>query len=451
MKKSHYNIIVPLEDEYVLYNTLRGTLTIIDEEIYTVLTTGEGPQHIIDMLHRQGALLKNENKNETDMLQTHLKKKKTQPLKTGYRGSDIGTVEFLNFIITHECNLDCTYCYKKTDPCSGHMEQSVAEKGIAFAQKEIEKNSPDTLFVSFYGGEPVLNKEVMFYTADALEKICTTQGVTCMIKIFTPGTLLDKKFLDTLSQYTVADIHITVDGPESVHNAQRVYPDTTSSFDDILKGAELAESMGFNVILRVNISKKHPDIIPFLKKLKTRIKTAHIYLGTTEPRMDYCTHYYSSYGFPGKSDLFTNIISTAASHGIEILPFGAGIHFSLCASTTPYFHIIDVDGRVYKCMSLVGRTRHAVGTVRADGTLNKTPVYTEWLTRDPLNIPQCSQCILFPVCRGGCSAIAWREYNTDTYNEPGCFTIDIKKQILSAPPVQKYLKTKNKKNKKNIH
>lgn len=155
-----------------------------------------------------------------------------------------------------------------------------------------------------------------------------------------------------------------------------------------------------------------------------------------EPRMDYCTHYYSSYGFPGDTDVFCNIKNEAGKKGFDLLPSGIGLHFSLCASTNEYFHIVNVDGSVYKCMSLVGYTDHAAGFLKDDGTLDKTPVYSRWIKRNPLTIPQCKDCVLLPRCMGGCTAIAWREHHT--YDAPGCFTVDFDTQLYNSRPIQQY-------------
>jgi uncharacterized protein len=442
MNQSRYNVILPLGDEYILYNTLTSALTVIDEDIQNVLTTGEGPQDIVEALHQQGFLI-DPHTDERDIVKSCLEEKRGQVPETGYRKSPLGKVEFLNLIITHQCNLNCTYCYKNATSCTGHMSTKVARKSVAFAHKEIDKNSIDTLFVSFYGGEPLVNLDVMEYIHKELHTLCHENGVTLTVKLFTNGTLLTNQFFETFSMSPIADVHITFDAPESLHHQRRVYPDGSSSFDAAVKGAVLTEDLGINLILRINISPGNLDVIPFLQRLREKgITHPDIYLGMAEPQMDYCTHYYSSYGFPGDTDVFCFLKNEAAQKGFELLPSGIGLHFSLCASTGEYFHIVDVDGSVYKCMSLVGDTDHAAATLNDDGTLTKTRVYSAWLSRNPLAIPQCSRCTLLPRCMGGCTAIAWRNHNT--YNAPGCFTVDFAGQLYNSRPVQKYTASKAK-------
>ena len=434
MQRSKYCFIIPCKEEYLVYNTINGSLAVIDSETYDVLMAGKGPPEVVDALSQQRLLIEDACQ-EMDMVQASLEEKKWRPPSTGYRGSPLGRVAFLNFIITHECNLNCSYCYRNSSTCSGHMSQNVAERGIAFAENQIASDI-DTLFVSFYGGEPFLNQERMAFIAETLQEVCNEAGVSLLIKLFTNGTLLTAEQLDQLSQFTVADIHITLDAPERYHHTRRVFHDGTSSLQSVVQGAHCVEDRGMNLILRINIWED--NIIPFLEMLRgAGLEKAHIYFGTVTPRMDYCTHYYSSYGYPGTSDLFSEVMGMVIHKGFTILPFGIGVYFSLCAGVTDWFHIIDVDGRVYKCMSLVGDARYAAGSLDSRGSLKKTPAYYSWMARNPLIISECKNCVMLPRCMGGCPAIALREKGT--LDAPGCFTVDFTRQVYGLPQVKTYI------------
>jgi uncharacterized protein len=439
MKQSHYNVLLPLGEEMILYNTMSSALLIIDKDIQHVLQTGEGLPHVLDTLYTHGFLV-DDDFDEKTLVQKYIDVDRCRVPFGGYRDTHMGNMEFLNMIITHECNLNCSYCYKLTSPCAGHMSEDVVQKCAAFAEKELEKNSLDTLFLSLYGGEPLVNKSIMEYAVNELQAVCDNWGAVLMVKLFTNGTLLNESFLDTFSHNNIADIHLTFDAPESVHHQRRVFPDGRSSFDAVLKAAQLVEDRKINLILRINITRETPDVLPLLQKLREKgIRKAHLYFGMTEPRMDYCTHYYSSYGFPGDTDLFCKITNEAAKTGFYVLPSEIGLNFSLCASTSDYIHMVNVDGVVYKCMSLIGYKDHAVGSLRSDGHLDKTPFYDTWVQKNPLSIPECRECVLLPKCMGGCTAIAWREHKN--YDAPGCFTVDFSAQLYNAEQVKTYVRT----------
>ncbi|MBU7016592.1 MAG: radical SAM protein [Theionarchaea archaeon] len=439
MKQSHYNVLLPLGEEMILYNTMSSALLIIDKDIQHVLQTGEGLPNVVDTLYSHGFLV-DDDFDEKVPVQIYIDADWCRVPFGGYRDTHMGNMEFLNMIITHECNLNCSYCYKLFDPCSGHMKEDVVQKSAAFAGKEIEKNSLNTLFLSLYGGEPLVNRKITDYAVNELQAVCDEWGVVLMVKLFTNGTLLDEPFLDTFSQNNIADIHLTFDAPESIHDERRVFPNGRSSFNAVLKAAQLIEDRKINLILRINISKEKLNVLPLLQKLREEgVRKAHLYFGMAEPRMDYCTHYYSSYGFPGDSDLFFTLSNEAAKTGFYVLPSEIGLNFSLCASTSDYIHMVNTDGFVYKCMSLIGHKNHAVGSLKSDGILDKTPVYTKWVQKNPLTIPGCRECVLLPKCMGGCTAIAWREHKT--YNAPGCFTVDFSAQLYNSEPVKAYIGT----------
>ncbi|MBU7013400.1 MAG: SPASM domain-containing protein [Theionarchaea archaeon] len=434
MQRSQYCFIIPFREDFLVYNTLNGSLTVIDSEMYDVLMTGKGSPEIIEALSKQGLLIEDTGQ-EMNLIQASLEQKKWCLPSTGYRGSPLGRVAFLNFIVTHECNLNCRYCYRNSSACTGHMSKKVAERGVTFAENQIVRGI-DTLFVSLYGGEPLLNQECITSLTETLQEACSEAGISLLIKLFTNGTLLTPEGLDNLSQFTVADIHITFDAPEYYHHTRRVFPDETSSLQSVVEGAQCVEDHGMNLIMRINVWED--NIITFLEMLREAgLEKAHTYFGTVTPRMDYCTHYYSSYGYPGTSDLFSEVMEMAAHKGFTTLPFGIGVYFSLCAGITDWFHIINVDGRVYKCMSLVGDTRHAVGSLNSRGSLDKTPAYYSWMARNPLAITECKACVMLPRCMGGCPAIALREKGT--LDAPGCFTVDFTRQVFGLPQVKTYV------------
>jgi len=438
MRLSQYNVVLPAGKEFIICNTLSGAVLVVDKDVNDILLTGEGPPKIMDTLLGQGFFVE-DTLCEKQVIRTCVERDRWRAPQTTYRQSSLGRVGFVNLILTHECNLDCTYCYKKTDPCKGQMNEPVAETSLHFVQKEITEKRVDTLFLSLYGGEPLTNQDIMNFVLERLKEICSLYRVRLLVKLFTNGTLLDEPVLQSLSHVEIADVHLTFDAPEELHKKRRIFPDGKSSFNQVLRAAQTLEKHNINTILRINISEERSkEAVPFLEMLKENgIVNAHLYFGSAEPRMDLCTHFYSSYGYPGTVDLFTNISLEAAKAGYPVIQPGIGLYFSMCAGFTDYFHIIDTDGLVYKCMSLVGRPEHAVGFLERDGYLKKSSAYYTWMSRDPVSIEECSTCQMLPWCRGGCPAIAWRQKNT--YNAPGCFTVDFDSQIHNSKAVKEYI------------
>ena len=66
-------------------------------------------------------------------------------------------VKRLTLVVTHQCNFDCRYCLQKHEDVS--MTKETAIKAIdAFISGICEG---DKAQISFYGGEPLLQKELI--------------------------------------------------------------------------------------------------------------------------------------------------------------------------------------------------------------------------------------------------------------------------------------------------
>ena len=146
-------------------------------------------------------------------------------------------------ILTHDCNLRCTYCYVG-DKYNRHMSLETAMEAVRFAQA----NSRCGVDFNFFGGEPLLEKAVLFGTIDYARAWWKEHACPQSLRFYTTtnGLLADQGFLERAK---AVDLRITLslDGHGRGHDLTRTMPDGSGSF------AQLAER--FPDILR-----HYPDI-----------------------------------------------------------------------------------------------------------------------------------------------------------------------------------------------
>ncbi len=103
-------------------------------------------------------------------------------------------------MLTDACNMNCEYCYMiKKDRTPIFMNKETADKVIS---KIKELSSKVNLYrIYFYGGEPFLNKKIMFYIAEKLSN--------SNIKFFvnTNGTLITDDDIKLLKKF---DFHVSI-------------------------------------------------------------------------------------------------------------------------------------------------------------------------------------------------------------------------------------------------
>ena len=127
----------------------------------------------------------------------------------------------LTLHLTNRCNLKCKYCFVK--PGNERMTREVAFQAIKFG---MEDNKPSGLL--FYGGEPLLEKELIYDIVAHTQKIKEDTGHIFYYKITTNGTLLDEEFLQFSKEIDMS-IGFSHDGPAQDDN--RLFHNGDGSFD----------------------------------------------------------------------------------------------------------------------------------------------------------------------------------------------------------------------------
>ena len=89
--------------------------------------------------------------------------------------------------LTDSCNLNCTYCYENKK-----IKNISFESIKAICDYEINQNSKYVNIV-FYGGEPLLQKNLITQTIDYIKS--KKSKTIFYFGITTNGTLIDKKFI----------------------------------------------------------------------------------------------------------------------------------------------------------------------------------------------------------------------------------------------------------------
>lgn len=142
--------------------------------------------------------------------------------------------------ITRNCNLRCKYCvYSETKNLmqrhhsSEVMTIDVAKRALLFYRNHVIDT--DTVVIGFYGGEPLLEFKLIRQIVDISETLFN--GKKILYSITTNATLLTDEVIDYLSK---RNFHVvfSVDGPESIHDRNRLFANGTGSFRKVMQNIE---------------------------------------------------------------------------------------------------------------------------------------------------------------------------------------------------------------------
>jgi uncharacterized protein len=146
------------------------------------------------------------------------------------------------FEVTDACNLKCKYCaygdmYYDYDKRIGkNIPFHFIKNTIDYLLPLISKSN-DILYISFYGGEPLLNFDSIKQTVEYVKSICLERQI--VFTMTTNGILLDK-YIDFLKDNGFK-ILVSIDGNEYNHS-YRVFQSGKSSFNKLMENLHLIKN-----------------------------------------------------------------------------------------------------------------------------------------------------------------------------------------------------------------
>lgn len=199
-----------------------------------------------------------------DLLQGHLLKDVSIPRKPS-RPEPLTSV---TINISQTCNLRCIYCYGNGGEygMKGMMSLDTAKRCVDFLFAESQ--SAKIVMVTFFGGEPLLNFEVLRETTLYALRRAEELGKTVRFSITTNGTLFSKTVNDFLNAYNFS-VTISFDGDKRIQDANRPCVNGKGSFDIILpKVTEFLASRNGRATARATLTDKSTDVKQIERTLK---------------------------------------------------------------------------------------------------------------------------------------------------------------------------------------
>ena len=130
----------------------------------------------------------------------------------------------ISLVLTHDCNLGCGYCYTGAK-FRKRMPRETAIKGLDLAFS----GSPREVQLSYFGGEPTLELDLLLDVAKEARTRAKDLGVKLVQTVTTNGTLLDREKIDALYEQDIY-LALSIDGVQEAHDGNRPQMGGGSSF-----------------------------------------------------------------------------------------------------------------------------------------------------------------------------------------------------------------------------
>ena len=354
-----------------------------------------------------------------------------EPMAGQLKQKTAGVVKALCLHVAHTCNLNCAYCFASQGKYHGDRAVMSFEVGKRALDFLIENSgSRRNLEVDFFGGEPLMNFQVVKDLVAYARSIEKEKGKNFRFTLTTNGVLVDDDVIDFANR-ECSNVVLSLDGRKEIHDRYRVDYAGKGSWDNIVpKFQKFVEARGGKeYYMRGTFTHANPD---FLKDIQQMLD-----LGFTELSMEpvVCAEgdpsALTEADMPIVMEQYEKLAELMLKRDEQGKPFtfyhymidltgGPCIYkrISGCGSGTEYMAVTPW-GDLYPCHQFVGDEKFKLGNIW-DGVQNKD-VQQQFADCNVYAHPECRDCWARLYCSGGCAANAYHATGSVTgVYEYGC-------------------------------
>lgn len=336
-----------------------------------------------------------------------------EQLAADYKGSS-HVIKALCLHVAHTCNLNCSYCFASQGKYHGEraiMSFDVGKRALDF----LVENSGDrrNLEVDFFGGEPLMNWQVVKDLVAYARSIEKDAGKNFRFTLTTNGVLLDDEVTDFCNR-EMHNVVLSLDGRKEVNDRFRVDVAGNGSYDRIVPNFQrfVAKRGDKSYYMRGTYTHYNTDFTNDLFHMAD--------LGFTELSMepvvcapgDPCA--LTEEDFPVLCEQYEILAKDMLRrwregkpitfyHYMVDLKHGPCIYKRVtgCGSGTEYMAVTPW-GELFPCHQFVGDPKYSLGNIW-DGVTNAA-VQGEFRACNAYSRPDCKDCWARLYCSGGCAA-----------------------------------------------
>lgn len=340
-------------------------------------------------------------------------------------------VKALCLHIAHDCNLACKYCFAEEGEYHGRralMSFEVGKKALDFliANSGNRKN----LEVDFFGGEPLMNWEVVKQLVEYGRKKEKEYNKNFRFTMTTNGVLLNDEIMEFCNR-EMSNVVLSLDGRKEVNDNMRPFRNGKGSYDLIVpKFQKFAQLRGTkDYYIRGTFTRHNMDFAKdVLEFADLGFSNMSIEPVVAQPEEEYAI----------KEEDLPKILTEYDALAVEYIKRkkeGKGFNFfhfnidlnqgpcvakrlSGCGSGTEYLAVTPW-GDFYPCHQFVGEEKFLLGNV--DTGLTNLKIRDEFKLCNVYAKDKCRDCFARFYCSGGCAANSYNFHGsiTDAY-DIGC-------------------------------
>ena len=285
------------------------------------------------------------------------------------RSSLAPNIMSLTILPTEQCCFRCDYCYEDFE--IGKMSHDV-ESGVINLMRS-RAASLSLLNLSWFGGEPLMAKDVLYRIAEVALELSKTHGFEFVSNMTTNAYLLDLATYEKLVDHHVTSFQITLDGEQEDHDNIRKRVDGKGTFDKIMQNLLAIKSSQHqaDIVLRLHYTPQNwKGVVRLVGWLKEHL--------LDDERFSVMFRAVGKWG--GENDehleVFEDAQDIASVEKVLVSELLGDIPEAsepsrpyVCYASKANNLVIRANGGIAKCTVALSHQHNDVGKINADGSL----------------------------------------------------------------------------------
>lgn len=316
-------------------------------------------------------------------------------------------------VVTENCNFNCKYCFiSDTVSINANnkvMTKKVAKASVELLQKTYERQQHDyDKTITFYGGEPLLNFEIIQYFMQEVDKVKASAYWPDDVKyaIITNGSLLTKTYIEYLRQNDIA-LSISYD-VDRISHANRTNRSGHDTFNVVRNNIQLCinEKMPYSlsITLSENTLRNKETVLQEILALEP-LTIAFNMLIPNKHLIPSNTYYEEATVF--MIECFKQLREKGLYEDRMMRKVQAFINNKLylydCCASGGNQLVIAPDGSIGICHGYLNNRKYfSANVLDEDFDFRENLDFAYWKKRSPIFMPECQDCECLGICGGGC-------------------------------------------------
>jgi uncharacterized protein len=319
---------------------------------------------------------------------------------------------------TDGCNLRCKYCYVGETIRRDMSKETL--RNLIFKMRDYAGDKHVSII--WHGGEPLLRGINFYKYANSVVK---ESGKKMEMNMQTNGTLITDNVADFLAGSGMS-VGVSLDGPEKIHDANRVYPSEIGSFNGVMKGIDnlrkrTKRASAIAVFTRHSLRNLR-EFYDFFNNERIDIKVNPIDLAG-RATIDQENLVLKPEEFGGAMNDLFDMWFYDSNAKIEISNFmdamksaSFGHHFGCLYSGDSCgksYISVSPNGDVYPCSRFTSEAKFKLGNINNETIeeMFQKPVFMDFGARRA-SLEGCNDCEFKKICNGGCTSRAYSFHGT---------------------------------------